>query len=173
MVGSRNSPQRHVWRARIVLLSADRVGTMAIQRQTGKSKPTIRRWQERFMAAGVDGLLRDATFSRGALYLMLRNRTYRGEIVHNGQSHPGEHPPIIDQLLWELNVRIHSAPAESPRLARFCPPTARSRLFARVCGPGRCSAVSRDGYRAVHGADRREYLCRAKFQYRGVDEAVA
>src|SRR6516162_4873425 len=34
-------------------------------------------------------------FSRGALYLMLRNRIYRGEIVHKGQSHPGEHPPII------------------------------------------------------------------------------
>jgi hypothetical protein len=44
-----------------VLLSADRVGTMAIQRHIGKSKPTISRWQERFMAAGVDGLLRDAT----------------------------------------------------------------------------------------------------------------
>ena len=34
-------------------------------------------------------------FSRGALYLILRNRTYRGEIVHKGQSHPGEHLPII------------------------------------------------------------------------------
>src|SRR6516162_7644861 len=73
----------------------------------------------------------------------------------------------------ELMVRIHLPPAESPCLARFCPPTARSRLFVRVCGPGRCSAVSRDGYRAMHGADRREYLCRAKFQYRGVDAAVA
>jgi len=40
-------------------------------------------------------------FSRGALYLMLRNRTYRGEIVHKGQSHPGEHKPIIDQPLWD------------------------------------------------------------------------
>jgi hypothetical protein len=67
-------------------------------------------------------------------------------------------------------VRIPLPPAVSPRLARFCPLTARSRLFARVCGPGRCSVVSRDGYRAVHGADRREYLCRAKFQYRGVEE---
>ena len=38
---------------------------------------------------------------------------------------------------------------------------------------GRCSAVSRDEYRAVHGADRRKCLCRAKFQYRGVGEAVA
>src|SRR6516162_6828134 len=40
-------------------------------------------------------------FSRGALYLMLQNRTYRGEIGHKGQSHPGEHPPIIDQPLWD------------------------------------------------------------------------
>jgi hypothetical protein len=70
-------------------------------------------------------------------------------------------------------VRIPSPPAESPRLAGFCPPKARSRLFARVCGPSRCSPVSRDGYRAVHGADRREYLCRANFQYRGADAAVA
>jgi site-specific DNA recombinase len=40
-------------------------------------------------------------FSRGALYLILQNRTYLGEIVHNRQSHPGEHPPIIDQVLWD------------------------------------------------------------------------
>jgi DNA invertase Pin-like site-specific DNA recombinase len=40
-------------------------------------------------------------FSRGALYLILQNRTYRGEIVHNRRSHPGEHPPIIDQPLWD------------------------------------------------------------------------
>jgi site-specific DNA recombinase len=32
-------------------------------------------------------------FSRGALYLMLQNRIYRGEIVHKGQFHPGEHTP--------------------------------------------------------------------------------
>src|SRR6201995_3536496 len=39
-------------------------------------------------------------FSRGALYLMLQNRTYLGEIVHKGQSHPGDHAPIIDRPLW-------------------------------------------------------------------------
>ena len=55
----------------------------------------------------------------------------------------------------------------------FALPRLDAGFFARVCGPGRCSAVSRDGYRAVHGATRREYLCRAKFQYRGVDAAVA
>jgi hypothetical protein len=40
-------------------------------------------------------------FSRGALYLILQNRTYLGEIVHRDQSHPGEHAPIIDQPLWD------------------------------------------------------------------------
>jgi DNA invertase Pin-like site-specific DNA recombinase len=41
------------------------------------------------------------SFARGALYLMLQNRVYRGEIVHKEQSHPGEHPPVIDQPLWD------------------------------------------------------------------------
>src|SRR2546430_8528072 len=40
-------------------------------------------------------------FARGALYLMLQNRIYRGEIVHKEQSHLGEHEPIIDQPLWD------------------------------------------------------------------------
>jgi hypothetical protein len=39
--------------------------------------------------------------ARGALYLMLRNRIYRGEIVHKDQHYPGEHEPIIDEPLWE------------------------------------------------------------------------
>src|ERR1700689_4449332 len=41
VIGSGNSSQKHVWRPRIVLLSADGVGTMAIRRQTGKANPTI------------------------------------------------------------------------------------------------------------------------------------
>jgi site-specific DNA recombinase len=39
--------------------------------------------------------------SRGALYLMLQNRTYRGEVTHKGKSYPGEHPAIIEQPLWD------------------------------------------------------------------------
>ena len=53
------SPQKHVWRARIVLLSGDDLGTSAIMAETGKSKTCVWRWQERFMHEGVDGLLRD------------------------------------------------------------------------------------------------------------------
>ena len=61
ITANRNSPQKHVWRARIVLLTAEGLGTAAIMRQTGKSKSVVWRWQERFMRAGVEGLLRDKT----------------------------------------------------------------------------------------------------------------
>jgi transposase len=58
----RNAPQKkHVWRARIVLLSADGVSTSETMRQTGKSKTCVWRWQERFMQEGYGGLLRDKT----------------------------------------------------------------------------------------------------------------
>ena len=40
-------------------------------------------------------------FSRGALYLILQNRLYRGEIFHKGNSYPGEHPAIVDKPLWD------------------------------------------------------------------------
>src|ERR1700674_2406406 len=60
VIGSGNSPQKHVWRARIVLLSAAGVGTMAIQRQTGQGKPTIWRGQAGSMAEGSEGLLHEA-----------------------------------------------------------------------------------------------------------------
>jgi site-specific DNA recombinase len=39
-------------------------------------------------------------FSRGALYLMLKNRIYRGKIVHKGIAFPGEHAAIVDEELW-------------------------------------------------------------------------
>jgi hypothetical protein len=38
---NRNSPQKHVWRAKIILLSADGVGTNEIMRQTGTSKTCV------------------------------------------------------------------------------------------------------------------------------------
>jgi DNA invertase Pin-like site-specific DNA recombinase len=39
--------------------------------------------------------------ARGALYLMLQNRLYRGEIVHKGKHYPGTHDAIIDETLWD------------------------------------------------------------------------
>jgi len=61
IVADPKTPQKHVWRSRIILLTADRIGTTAIMAATGKSKTCVWRWQERSMQAGVDGLLRDKT----------------------------------------------------------------------------------------------------------------
>ena len=60
-IAGRNTLQKLVWRALIVLLSADRVGVMSITRAGGKSKVTVGRWQERYLAKGIAGLRRDVT----------------------------------------------------------------------------------------------------------------
>jgi site-specific DNA recombinase len=40
-------------------------------------------------------------FARGALYHLLRNRLYLGEIRHRDQWYPGEHQGIVDRALWD------------------------------------------------------------------------
>jgi site-specific DNA recombinase len=40
-------------------------------------------------------------FARGTLYHLLKNRIYRGKIVHKGIAHAGEHQPIVDEALWD------------------------------------------------------------------------
>ena len=40
-------------------------------------------------------------FSRGALYALLRNPVYIGEVRHKGERHAGRHPAIIDRELWD------------------------------------------------------------------------
>src|SRR5271157_3750635 len=76
---------------------------------------TVRALRDDLAAAGVVSKRRTAAdgspyggqrFSRGALYLMLKNRIYRGEIVHKGKAFPGEHAAIVDEDLWR-RVQSH------------------------------------------------------------------
>ena len=90
IVANRNSPQKHVWRARIVLLTADGFGTAAVMRQTGKSKSVVWRWQERFMQARVDGLLRDKT-------------------------RPSRKPPLAREVISQVIDLTAAAPSRSGR----------------------------------------------------------
>jgi hypothetical protein len=71
---------------------------------------SVRELKEDLDAAGIASKVRTAAdgrpygaqkLSRGAIYLMLQNRIYLGEIVHKGKSYPGEHEAIIDQALWD------------------------------------------------------------------------
>jgi hypothetical protein len=89
---------------------------------------SVRLLKDELEARGIKSKSRTSTsgrlwgskpFSRGALYLMLQNRIYRGEIVHKGQSHPGEHQPIIDQPLWDaVQAQLASNAAERNSRAR-------------------------------------------------------
>ena len=85
-LADRNTPQKLVWRSRIVLLSAARVGTMSIAREVGKSKPTVWRWQERYVAQGIAGLKRDA-------------------------SRPGRKPPLAPEMIAQVvDKTLHEKP---------------------------------------------------------------
>lgn len=61
LLTNRNTPRKLVWRAGIVLATAEGHGTFEIMQRTGMSKPTVWRWQERYLDEGVPGLKRDKT----------------------------------------------------------------------------------------------------------------
>ena len=61
LVRDRNTAQKVVWRARIVILASDGLRAGAIAAAVGKSLLTVRRWRRRYVVKGVDGLLKDAT----------------------------------------------------------------------------------------------------------------
>ena len=61
LVRNRNTPQKVVWRARIVLMASDGLTAEGIAAAVGKSLLTVRRWRRRYVARGVDGLLKDAS----------------------------------------------------------------------------------------------------------------
>jgi hypothetical protein len=41
------------------------------------------------------------SFARGHLYKILSNPLYIGEIEHKGVRYPGQHPPLIDNAIWD------------------------------------------------------------------------
>ena len=61
LISNRNTARKLVWRAEIVLATADGHGTFEVMRRAGTSKPTVGRWQERYLDEGVAGLKRDKT----------------------------------------------------------------------------------------------------------------
>jgi site-specific DNA recombinase len=62
---------------------------------------TSKRWTAR--NGSIRGGLR---FGCGAIYHILSNRLYRGEIVHKGQSHVGEHDAIISAELFDAVANL-------------------------------------------------------------------
>ena len=72
-----------------------------------------------------------APFGRGALFHLLRNRIYLGQIVHKDLVHQGEHSPIIDAKLFE-RVQQHLAANRVSRCATADRRTERAILSGRL-----------------------------------------
>lgn len=68
---------------------------------------SVRALKEELGAAGIVSKVRDGQrpggvpLAPGALYAMLQNRIYLGEIVHHDNVYPGLHEAIFDEALWE------------------------------------------------------------------------
>ena len=67
--------------------------------------------------------------NRGALYRMLQNRIYRGEIAHKGKCHPGLHEAIVDETLWN-EVQLALAGNRDERVSRSMAPGTACRVPA-------------------------------------------
>ncbi len=95
LIISRNTARKLVWRGGIVLATANGHGTFEVMRRSRRAKPTVWRWQQRYLDEGGAGLKRDKTRpSRVPLLLMetrlkVITRTVRS---HHPVPHTGAAP---------------------------------------------------------------------------------
>jgi site-specific DNA recombinase len=76
----------------------------AVVRWLGENSVASKSWTT-LKGRAMGGL----TFNRGALYHLLRNRTYLGQIPHRDLSHPGLHPAIVDRAVFdEVQTRLNA-----------------------------------------------------------------
>jgi len=108
-------------------------------------------------------------FSRGALYYLLRNRIYLGEIAHKGQVHAGEHPAILDRRLWE------QAQVLLDRNLRGDPAVPRSRggyLLTGLLFDDRQNRMTPSHVKKPNGQRYRYYLSQALLQHRPTESGT-
>ncbi len=69
---------------------------------------------------------------KGAIYKILGNRIYLGEVVHKGTSYPGEHEAVIDRPTWDKvhAILAENAVARSNRSRAQTPALLRGLIFA-------------------------------------------
>jgi DNA invertase Pin-like site-specific DNA recombinase len=88
------------------------------------------------------------SFGRGALYHLLSNPVYVGEIRHKDERHPGQHEALIRRELWErVQTQLRSKPGRKSGVcetaAPLSPLTARlfdengEPLYVQGCAKGR------------------------------------
>jgi site-specific DNA recombinase len=90
------------------------------------------------------------------LYRMLNNPIYIGMVVHKGDTHPGEHPPIIDRALWDQVQEILS---ENRWVRSNRPRGEVPGLLKGVLRCGHCDCTMGPTYSRKGSRHYRYYLC--------------
>src|SRR3954466_4345385 len=88
IVADRNRPRKHVARARLVLLSADRLDVAAVARRAGISRPAVWRWRQRYAEAG--GWTASRATGPGSPARLLWALTWRRVVALTCAAPPGE-----------------------------------------------------------------------------------
>jgi hypothetical protein len=102
-------------------------------------------------------------YSRGALYHLLNNRIYVGEIVHRGQAYPGEHEPIVPRQLWDRVAARLQANSQARRTGK---PRSTSSLLTGILRD--TNGIRFTPTHAVKSGRRyRYYTSQAVIQHRG------
>jgi site-specific DNA recombinase len=83
---------------RLIFRRYAELGSVALRRAELDRLGILSKRRERAGGRLADG----QHFSRGALYLMLQNQIYRGNIVHQGAAYPGQHEAILEPELWQV-----------------------------------------------------------------------
>jgi site-specific DNA recombinase len=89
------------------------------------------------------------SFSRGALYELLSNPIYIGEIRHKQERHPGQHEAILDRGLWDkVQRRLLSGNARTaePR-TKVSPSPLAGKVFDEIGEPLYVQAAVKDRQR--------------------------
>ena len=130
VIQDRNSPQKHVQRAKIVLHSAERRSVLDVARVSGASRPAVWRWQRRYAEEGVEGLLRDKTRKPGKAPLPAKTGAKVLALPCSEPRNPTIPPSRKKSRMWSAFIWIRLVMrwcCRSTRKARFRRSTAHSR----------------------------------------------
>lgn len=102
-----------------------------------------------------------ATYSRGALYYLLRNQIYRGRITHKNEFFDGQHAPIVDRALWDqVQNRLSANRSGADRVLS----TASRSSLAGLLHDDRGNAMSPSHTKKADGRRYRYYVSQAILQ---------
>ena len=101
IIGDRSRPLKHIQRARIVLLSADRLPVLEVVRLAKVSRPAVWRWQRHYAEGGGDRLLREGSRKPGKAPVpmaVVAQVVARGAHIHDGGVSP--HDDQSPNFIW-------------------------------------------------------------------------